>query len=108
MKNGIYKLVFNTNVNLNGQLDGILTVRDGHINGGDYVCYYQGILDGNRATIKSVPHNRNDTTAFNGKTPVDLDLVIEESGDVYRFKGAAKQNAANSIYGELHFLNDLV
>lgn len=108
MKDGIYKLAFDTNVNPNGQLDGVVTVRDGHINGGDYVCYYQGILNGNKVVIKSVPHNKNDTTAFNNHDAVDLELTINETGSSYSFSGSVKGNASQTIHGKLLFLNQLV
>lgn len=107
MKDGIYKLIFNTNVNLNGQLDGVVTVRDGAINGGDYVCYYKGKVTGNKASVKSVPHNKHDTTAFNGKTPLDLELSIEDHGNHYLFKGHIKDDRSKTIHGQLNFLSDL-
>ncbi len=107
MKDGLYKLIFNTNVNRNGMLNGILTVKDGHINGGDYVCYYKGSVNGNTAAVKSVPHNKHDTTAFNGFAPLDLELRIEEHGPVYLFKGNVKGDSSKAIHGELHFLADL-
>lgn len=107
MKDGIYKLLFNTNVNRNGVLDGILTVRDGHINGGDYVCYYKGVVKGNKASVMSIPHNKSDTTAFNGKGPLDLDLTIEEQGSSYVFQGYPKDTPSHTIHGEIHFLSDL-
>ncbi|HHG9960380.1 TPA: hypothetical protein ACPZLH_001556 [Yersinia enterocolitica] len=107
MKDGIYKLIFNTNVNPNGQLDGIVTVRDGAINGGDYVCYYKGSVSGNKASVKSVPHNKRDTTAFNGKVPLDLELSIEDHGNHYLFKGYIKDDRSQTIHGQLNFLSDL-
>lgn len=107
MKDGIYKIIFNTNVNRNGMLNGVLTVRDGRINGGDYVCYYKGKVSGNTAEVKSVPHNKHDTNAFNGHSPVDLELRIEEHGPAYLFKGNVVGDRANEIHGELHFLSDL-
>lgn len=107
MKDGIYKLIFNTNVNKNGMLDGILIVRDGRINGGDYVCYYKGVVNGNKVSVKSVPHNKNDTTAFNGNEAVDLDLTIEAQGEAYVFQGYPIDNTSHTIHGEIHFLSEL-
>ena len=108
MKDGIYKIAFDTNVNRNGQLDGIVTVKDGHINGGDYVCYYQGVLSDDKVLIKSVPHNKNDTTAFNNYDAVELDLTISDAGSHYSFSGSVKGNPSQKIHGKLHFLNTLV
>lgn len=108
MKDGIYKIAFDTNVNRNGQLDGIVTVKDGHINGGDYVCYYQGVLSGDKVTVRSVPHNKNDTTAFNNHDAVELELTLKEVGSSYHFQGAVKGNPSQTINGKLHFLNDLI
>ncbi|ELE6318423.1 hypothetical protein RMP33_002612 [Salmonella enterica] len=44
MKDGLYKVVFDSNVNPNGQCDGIVSIRDNRINGGDYVCFYRGLI----------------------------------------------------------------
>lgn len=107
MKDGIYKLIFNTNVNRNGQLDGIVIVRDGSINGGDYVCYYKGTVSGSKASVKSVPHNKHDTNAFNGSSPLDLELSIEDHGNHYLFKGHIKDDPSQIIHGQLNFLSDL-
>ena len=107
MKDGIYKLIFNTNVNKNGMLDGILTVREGRINGGDYVCYYKGLVNGNKVSVTSVPHNKNDTTAFNGNEAVNLDLTIEAQGDAYIFQGYSIGSPSQTIYGEIHYLSEL-
>ncbi len=107
MKDGIYKLIFNTNVNRNGQLDGIVVVKDEKINGGDYVCYYKGSVNGREASVKSTPHNKNDTTAFNGKEPLDLTLIMEEHGSHYLFKGHIKGDPSKIIHGQLNFLSAL-
>lgn len=107
MKDGIYQLIFNTNVNTNGQLNGIVVVRDGAINGGDYVCYYKGMIRGNKASVQSVPHNKNDTTAFNGHSPLDLELLIEDHSNHYLFKGHIKDAPSQVIHGQLNFLSSL-
>lgn len=107
MKDGIYKLIFNTSVNRNGQLDGIVVVKDGKINGGDYVCYYKGSVSGSKVSVNSIPHNENDTTAFNGKEPVDLELSIEEHTNHYLFKGHVKGDPSQIIQGQLNRLSDL-
>lgn len=107
MKDGIYKIIFTTNVNRNGMLDGIVTVRDGAINGGDYVCFYKGHVKANKASLKSVPHNKNDTTAFNGRDAVDLELIIEDHINHVLFKGYVKGNESQTIHGQLNFLSEL-
>ena len=107
MKDGIYRLIFNTNVNHNGQLDGIVVVKDGKINGGDYVCFYKGEVSGAKAIVKSTPHNKNDTTAFNAYEPVELELTIEDHITHYLFKGNVKGYQSQAIYGQMNFLSDL-
>lgn len=107
MKDGIYKLVFNTNVNKNGQLDGIVVVQDGKINGGDYVCFYKGSVNGVKGTVKSVPYNKNDTTAFNGQSPLELEILIEDHNSHYLFKGHIKDDHSKVIHGQLNFLSEL-
>lgn len=107
MKDGIYKIIFNTNVNPNGMLDGIVTIRDGAINGGDYVCFYKGYIKANKASLKSVPHNKKDTNAFNGKSEVDLELTIEDHLSHVLFRGHVEGDESKTIHGQLNFLSEL-
>ena len=108
MKDGIYKLIFNTIVNLNGPQNGILTVRDGRITGGDHSCYYKGLVNGNQVAVSSYPHNKNDTSAFNSKCPLELELMLKEYSFVYIFTGALKGEQSQTIHGEFRFLSDLL
>ncbi|EOW6646158.1 GrlR family regulatory protein [Cronobacter muytjensii] len=107
MKDGIYKVVFDSNVNLNGNCDGIVTIRDGHVNGGDYVCYYKGIFDGDKLSLNVIRHNPNDTTVFNGVDNVVLDLTVSEMPGGGSFKGKVKSNSTLTIAGGMHLLSDL-
>lgn len=107
MKDGIYKIIFNTNVNKNGQLDGIVVVKDGKLNGGDYVCYYKGSVVGAKVYVQSVPHNHKDTNAFNNNQAVDLELTIEDHLTHYLFKGHVKGDNSLVIQGQLNFLSEL-
>lgn len=107
MKNGIYKVFFDSNVNRNGTCDGIVSVRDGHVNGGDYVCYYKGNLEGNKLTLNVVRHNPNDTTVFNGVDDVVLELTISEMHDGGVFDGKVKNMPQVSITGSMLFLSDI-
>ena len=107
MKDGIYKLIFNTNVNRNGQLDGIVVVKDGKLNGGDYVCFYKGEVSGNKALVTSTPYNKNDTTAFNGYAAVELELALEDHLSHYLFKGKNKADPSQVIHGQLNYLSEL-
>lgn len=108
MKNGIYKLIFNTNVNTNGNLDGVVMIDDGAINGGGTFSYYQGIINENKALVRSTPYNENDPTGFNATVPLDLELTIQEQGDYYIFKGHIKGDTTNTIFGKIDFLNHLI
>lgn len=108
MKSGVYKLTFNTNVNTHGNLDGIIVVNDGAINGGGHVSYYQGIINENKALVKSIPYSENDPTSFNSTVPLDLDLTIQNHGDYYIFKGHIKDDPSNTIFGKIDFLNHVV
>ena len=40
MKNGIYFAKFDSNMSDWG--DGIITIRENKVNGGDFACFYQG------------------------------------------------------------------
>ncbi|MGK9173380.1 negative regulator GrlR [Yokenella regensburgei] len=108
MKDGIYKVVFDSNVNPNGQCDGIVSIRDNHINGGDYVCFYRGLIKSSGVTLQVVRHNPNDTTVFNGVDSVDLALQFEEVGEGAVFNGSVLSRPDLTISGSLKFLSDLI
>ena len=107
MKNGIYKVIFDSNVNQNGRCDGIITVIDGKISGGDYVCFYRGKLVSNQIELKVVRHNPHDTTVFNGVDDVTLLLTVKEMPGGTIFNGAVKGQPNLTISGGMHFLSDL-
>lgn len=108
MKDGIYKVAFDSNVNRNGECDGIITIRDNHINGGDYVCYYRGILDSDGVTLQVVRHNPNDTTVFNGVDNVELVLKFKDMPDGTRFEGHVWSRPDLAIAGSLKYLSELI
>ncbi|HHR0680468.1 TPA: hypothetical protein ACS1FU_003078 [Klebsiella aerogenes] len=107
MKNGIYKVIFNSNVNKNGNCDGIVTINDGHLNGGDYVCYYKGVFEGNNIKLNVVRHNPHDTTVFNGLDDVVLDLIVNEMAGGGVFNGKVVGKSELTISGSLQFLSEI-
>ncbi|HIC2867424.1 TPA: hypothetical protein ACW0UL_004655 [Citrobacter freundii] len=108
MKDGIYKVTFDSNVNRNGRCDGIITIMDGKVSGGDYVCFYRGTLTEDKIELQVVRHNPNDTTVFNGVDDVTLQLAIKEMHGGAVFNGAVKGQSSLTISGGMHFLSDLV
>jgi len=107
MKDGIYKVIFDSNVNRNGNCDGIVSIRDGHLNGGDYVCYYKGVFESNKLSLTVVRHNPNDTTVFNGADNLDLEIKISELHGGAIFNGHVKGNPSLTIAGGIHYLSEL-
>ncbi|CAI0825594.1 negative regulator GrlR [Serratia proteamaculans] len=108
MKDGIYKVIFDSNVNRNGQCDGIISIRDNHVNGGDYVCFYQGILKNNEVELKVVRHNPHDTTVFNGVDNLELLLTVKEVLGGAIFEGKVKGHNDLSLTGRMNYLSELV
>ena len=108
MKDGIYKVVFDSNVNQNGQCDGVISIRENHINGGDYVCFYRGIINSGGVNLQVVRHNPNDTTVFNGVDNVELVLKFMERPDGANFEGHVWSRPDLTICGSLKFLSDLI
>ncbi|EAA9770508.1 negative regulator GrlR [Salmonella enterica subsp. enterica] len=108
MKDGLYKVVFDSNVNPNGQCDGIVSIRDNRINGGDYVCFYRGLIQSGGVTLQVVRHNPNDTTVFNGVDNVELALQVKEIGEGAIFNGSVWSRPDLTISGSLTFLSELI
>lgn len=107
MKDGIYKVTFDSNVNRNGRCDGIITIMNGKVSGGDYVCFYRGKLAEGKIELQVVRHNPNDTTVFNGVDDVTLLLAVKETHGGAIFDGTVKGQPSFTISGGMHFLSDL-
>ncbi|WP_239952712.1 GrlR family regulatory protein [Pantoea sp. Z09] len=106
MKDGIYKVNFDSNQNDYG--DGIISVSGSSINGGDYVCYYQGVMIGNKADLRVVRHNKQVTTVFGNLDKLDLDLSFTEGPVGITFTGNVKGQPELKMVGTMTFLDDLV
>lgn len=106
MKDGIYKVTFDSNQNDYGY--GIVTVKSGSINGGDETCYYQGVLFGNKADLRVVTHNKSNTSVFGPIDKFDLDLSFNDMPGGAIFNGCIKNQPDMKIKGSMHFLDDIV
>ena len=106
MKDGIYRVTFDSNQNDYGF--GIVTVRDGAINGGDHTCYYQGVLIGEKVDLRVVTYNKNNTSVFGAIDKFNLDLTCKEMNGGAVFDGSVFGRPDMKLTGSMHFLDDAV
>lgn len=106
MKDGLYRVAFDSNQNDYGF--GVVSVRNNSINGGDSVCYYQGVLLGNKADLRVVTHNKGETSVFGNLDKFDLELTLKEMPGGAVFNGHIKGRPDMQLTGGMHFLDDLV
>ena len=106
MKNGIYKVNFDSNQNDYG--NGIISVNNGSINGGDYVCYYQGVILGSGVDLRVVRYNKQATTVFGTLDKIDLNIMLKDSLEQITFSGSVKGHPHLKLTGNMTFLDELV
>lgn len=108
MKDGIYKVVFESNGQRNGQCDGVISIRKNHLNGGDNVFFYRGIINSEGLSLRVTRINPGDTTVMNGIDNVELVLKLNESSFGANFEGHVWSRPDLTVRGSLTFLSDLL
>lgn len=106
MKDGIYRVTFDSNQNDYGF--GIVTVRNGSLNGGDHTCYYQGVFMGDKVDLRVVTYNKNNTSVFGDIDKFNLDLRFKEMPGGAIFDGYVSGRPDLKLTGSMHFLDDAV
>lgn len=85
MKDGLYHVNFQSNQQDFG--DGVVTVKDNHVNGGDYAYFYQGIIEGDSILLSVKRHNDQATSVFGPATEFNLELKITQVMGFYYLEG---------------------
>ena len=108
MKNGLYSANFDSNTYDWG--NGIITIKENKVNGGDFVCYYQGEIKGAKIILHVTQYNTNETSVFGSikEFDLDLDLDITESGSDLIATGHVVNQPQLMIKIKLKFLSDLI
>lgn len=74
MKDGLYHVNFKSNQQDFGT--GVVTVKDGKVNGGDFAYFYQGAISDNSASLTVTQHNSQATSVFGPIKQYNLELKV--------------------------------
>lgn len=105
MKNGIYFAKFDSNMSDWG--DGIITIRENKVNGGDFACFYRGEIKESKIILHVTQHSAQYTSVFGDLKEFDLDLDIKEIGSNLEASGEVVGQPQLKIQIQLKFLSDL-
>ncbi|MCX8585140.1 hypothetical protein J3U16_06235 [Gilliamella sp. B3023] len=72
MKNGIYFAKFDSNMSDWG--NGIITIRENKVNGGDFGCFYRGEIKESKIILHLTQHSVQNTSVFGDLKEFDLDI----------------------------------
>lgn len=75
MKDGLYHVSFKSNQQDFGT--GVVTVKDGKVNGGDFAYFYQGDISEDSAILKVTQHNAQATSVFGPIKEFFLELKVK-------------------------------
>ena len=106
MKNGIYFVTFRSNLLEYGE--SIVVIRNGVVNGGNYICTYHGKVVANTIELLVVKHDRSKLDAFGSLDKYRLLLVIKEDGDGYFLLGEMLEDPINKVEVNLKFIGQLL
>lgn len=85
MKDGLYHVNFQSNQQDFGV--GVVTVKDNHVNGGDYAYFYQGIVEGDSLLLRVKRHNDQATSVFGPIKEFNLELKVNPVMGFYFLEG---------------------
>lgn len=85
MKDGLYHVNFQSNQQDFG--DGVVTVKDNHVSGGDYAYFYQGVILGDSLLLNVNRYNDQATSVFGPATEFNLELKINQVMGFYSLEG---------------------
>ncbi|WP_158092417.1 GrlR family regulatory protein [Gilliamella sp. N-G2] len=106
MKNGLYFAKFNSNMSDWG--DGVITIQENKVNGGDFACFYQGEIKGSKIILHVTQHSTQRTSVFGDLKEFDLDLDIKEFSSNLEASGNVVGQPHLTIQIQLKFLSDLL
>lgn len=106
MKDGIYFVTFKSNLHEYGEAT--LVVRNGVVNGGNYVCSYSGKVTNNILNLSVKKHTQNTRHVFGDEEQYRLLFVIKEDGDDYFMLGEMLDDPDKSIEANAKFIGDIL
>jgi T3SS negative regulator,GrlR len=100
MKDGLYAVTFVSNQQDNG--GGVISIRDGALNGGDTGYTYQGIINDGKTTLQVKQHNDQVISVFEITGNFDVDLNFNDTEEGFEAEGRVQgsQDLAIKIKGK--------
>ncbi|EFE51262.1 hypothetical protein PROVRETT_10087 [Providencia rettgeri DSM 1131] len=106
MKDGIYFVTFKSNLHEYGEAT--IVVRDGVVNGGNYVCSYCGKVVNNVLSLSVKKYNQDTRHVFGDEEQYRLLFVIKEDGENYFLLGEMLDNPDKSMEAKAKFIGDIL
>lgn len=106
MKNGLYAVSFVSNQQDNG--GGVISIRDGALNGGDTGYTYQGVISNGKTTLQVKQHNNQVISVFEITGDFDVDLTFNDTDDGFEAKGNVQDQQELEIKIRGKYITDLV
>jgi len=106
MKDGIYFVKFKSNIQDSG--DGIVVVKNGVVNGGDYGFTYQGKIDNNCLKLNAKQHDKSVASVFGNITNYEIALDINSIGNDYELVGKTDLAQGVVIQVQAKFIGELL
>lgn len=105
VRNGVYFVTFKSNLNEYGEAT--IVVRDGIVNGGNYVCCYNGKLTKNVLELFVKRYTEDARHVFGYEEQYRLLFVIKEKGDDYFLVGEMLENPDKSMEANAKFIGGI-
>jgi len=106
MKDGLYHVNFKSNQQDFGV--GIVTVKGGKVNGGDYAYFYQGDITEDSALLKVTRFNDQATSVFGPVKEFYLELKVKPVTGYHILEGNIQGQPSMQIQIHTRFLAPLV
>lgn len=106
MKDGLYHVSFKSNQQDFGA--GVVTVKDGKVNGGDYAYFYQGDITDESALLKVTRFNDQATSVFGPIKEFYLELKVKPVMGYHILEGHIQGQPAMQIQIHTKLLSPLV
>ncbi|AIL75969.1 GrlR family regulatory protein [Acinetobacter baumannii] len=105
MKDGIYFVKFASDRDYGA---GIVTIKNGIVNGGDHGFIYKGHVEGDKVNLVAKQHDSAVPSVFGNISEFDLNLVSIQTSDGYQLKGTTKLAPGSQINISAKFIGELL
>ncbi|MCW2254361.1 hypothetical protein M2263_000452 [Providencia alcalifaciens] len=106
MNDGIYFITFRSSLSEYGEAT--IVVKDGVINGGNYVCVYHGKVTGKIIELTIKRHDHESAHALGYDEECKLILVLRENNKDCFMLGSAINNSDKKIEASAKYIGDLL